>query len=58
MATQNTLIHPACEYFLTRGRFPVAINLARQLWTAGHYLFVVDPMEYHVCKFSKAVKKE
>jgi hypothetical protein len=23
---------------------------------AGHHVFVVDPMEYHICKFSSAVK--
>ncbi|KAG4425335.1 hypothetical protein IFR04_001485 [Cadophora malorum] len=42
---------------LSNGRFPVALDLARQLHSAGHNVFVVDPMEYHVCKFSQAVKQ-
>src|ERR1700712_4007579 len=41
---------------LTNGRFPVTLDLARQLHSAGHNVFVVDPMKYHVCKFSLAVK--
>lgn len=48
---------PRLRILLTNGRFPVAIDLARQLFWAGHSVFVVDPMEYHVCKFSIAVKK-
>jgi hypothetical protein len=35
----------------------VAIDLARQLKKAGHTVYVVDPMHYHGCKFSTAVKK-
>jgi len=46
---------PRLRILLTNGRFPVAIDTARQLWTAGHVVFVVDPMQYHVCKFSNAV---
>lgn len=42
---------------LTNGRFPVSIDLARQLTYAGHNVYVVDPMHYHVCKFSNAVRK-
>ncbi|KDQ08599.1 hypothetical protein BOTBODRAFT_37752 [Botryobasidium botryosum FD-172 SS1] len=42
---------------LTNGRFPVSLDLARQLHGEGHTVFCVDPMEYHVCKFSNAVKK-
>lgn len=42
---------------LTNGRFPVSIDLARQLHKAGHRVIVVDPMHYHVCRFSRAVKK-
>lgn len=42
---------------LTNGRFPVTIDLARQLKRLGMAVYVVDPMEYHVCKFSNAVKK-
>jgi len=48
---------PHLRILLTNGRFPVSIDLARQLWTAGHVVFVVDPMEYHVCKFSIAVHR-
>lgn len=47
---------PRLRILLTNGRFPVALDLARQLYWAGHYVFVVDPMQYHVCKFSIAVK--
>lgn len=42
---------------LSNGRFPVTIDVARQLHRAGHVVFVVDPMEYHICKFSNAVRK-
>lgn len=42
---------------LTNGRFPVSIDLARQLKRDGHKVYVVGPMEYHVCKFSNSVKK-
>lgn len=42
---------------LTNGRFPVTIDLARQLKRAGNTVYCVDPMEYHICKFSNAVKK-
>ncbi|OCK84524.1 hypothetical protein K432DRAFT_260382, partial [Lepidopterella palustris CBS 459.81] len=41
---------------LTNGRFPVTLDLARQLHRAGHRIYTVDPMEYHVCKFSNSVK--
>jgi hypothetical protein len=39
---------------LTNGRFPVSLDLARQLKQAGHYVYAVDPMEFHVCKFSRS----
>ncbi|CUS10583.1 unnamed protein product [Tuber aestivum] len=42
---------------LSNGRFPVSIDLARQLKLAGHNVYVVDPMHYHVCKFSNSVVK-
>ncbi|TPX57361.1 hypothetical protein SpCBS45565_g08221 [Spizellomyces sp. 'palustris'] len=42
---------------LTNGRFPVSLDLARQFKASGHKVYVVDPMKYHVCKFSRAVKK-
>jgi hypothetical protein len=47
--------HPL-NILLTNGRFPVSIDLARQLRRLGHTIFVVDPMHYHVCRFSRAVK--
>ncbi|TGZ79654.1 hypothetical protein EX30DRAFT_355680 [Ascodesmis nigricans] len=42
---------------LTNGRFPVSLDLARQLKLLGHHVFVLDPMHYHVCKFSASVTK-
>ncbi|KAF2099327.1 hypothetical protein NA57DRAFT_37871 [Rhizodiscina lignyota] len=42
---------------LSNGRFPVSLDLARQLHHAGHRVFTVDPMEFHICKFSMAVKR-
>ncbi|GLB45687.1 putative ATP-grasp domain containing protein [Lyophyllum shimeji] len=42
---------------LTNGRFPTSLDLARQLKLAGHRVYVVDCMHYHVCKFSIDVKK-
>ncbi|CAM6100591.1 unnamed protein product [Calypogeia fissa] len=42
---------------LSNGRFPVSIDLARQLKQAGHTVFVVDPMQFHACKASQVVKK-
>ncbi|KAF2769142.1 hypothetical protein EJ03DRAFT_363193 [Teratosphaeria nubilosa] len=48
--------HRRLRVLLTNGRFPVSLDLARQLRKAGHQVFVVDPMEYHVCAFSITVK--
>jgi len=42
---------------LTNGRFPVSLDLARQLHSLGHVVFVVDPMRFHISKFSRVVKK-
>ncbi|KAK5128768.1 hypothetical protein LTR85_000101 [Meristemomyces frigidus] len=42
---------------LTNGRFPVSLDLARQLHRAGHTVYCVDPMRFHVCAFSVAVEK-
>jgi hypothetical protein len=42
---------------LTNGRFPVSIDLARQLHLLSHSVYVVDPMHYHVCRFSRAIKR-
>ncbi|OJJ35959.1 hypothetical protein ASPWEDRAFT_41183 [Aspergillus wentii DTO 134E9] len=41
---------------LTNGRFPVSLDLARQLNLAGYNVYCVDPMRYHVCRFSRMVK--
>ncbi|KAJ9619922.1 hypothetical protein H2203_008196 [Taxawa tesnikishii (nom. ined.)] len=48
---------PRLRILLTNGRFPVSIDLARQFYWAGHSVYCVDPMMYHVCKFSVAVDK-
>ncbi|TGJ69989.1 hypothetical protein EYR41_005987 [Orbilia oligospora] len=42
---------------LTNGRFPVTLDLARQLKKCGHTVYVVDCMHYHVAKFSNAVRQ-
>ncbi|TRM61125.1 hypothetical protein BD626DRAFT_460386 [Schizophyllum amplum] len=42
---------------LSNGRFPVTLDLARQLRRAGHEVYCVDAMQYHVCKFSNAVRQ-
>jgi hypothetical protein len=42
---------------LTNGRFPTALDLARQLHDVGHTIYVVDPVHFHICFFSRAVKK-
>lgn len=46
---------PRLRILITNGRFPVSLDLARQLHTARHVVYCVDPMEYHVCKFSISV---
>jgi predicted ATP-grasp superfamily ATP-dependent carboligase len=48
---------PPLNILLTNGRFPVALDMARQLKRIGHNVYDVDPMHYHVCKFSTVVKK-
>ncbi|RVD85606.1 uncharacterized protein DFL_003923 [Arthrobotrys flagrans] len=42
---------------LTNGRFPVTLDLARQLKKCGHTVYVIDCMHYHVAKFSNAVRQ-
>ena len=54
---KKPLEQPPLNILLTNGRFPVSIDLARQLTRVGHNVYVVDPMHYHVCKFSNAVRK-
>jgi len=53
---RNTKTSHPLNVLLTNGRFPVTLDLARQLKSAGHTVYVVDPMHYHVCKFSIDVK--
>ena len=45
------------QVLLSNGRFPVTLDLARQLRRAGHEVYCIDAMEYHVCKFSNAVRQ-
>ncbi|CAK3899179.1 ATP-grasp domain-domain-containing [Lecanosticta acicola] len=55
----NSLSHeqPRMRILITNGRFPVSLDLARQFYSAGHTVHCVDPMDYHVCKFSIAVSQ-
>ncbi len=48
--------YPRWNILLSNGRFPVSLDLARQLQKGGHNVYTVDPMHFHVCKFSRAVK--
>jgi glutathione synthase/RimK-type ligase-like ATP-grasp enzyme len=57
MSGRKDNTHTSLKILLTNGRFPVTLDLARQLELAGHHVYVVDPMHYHVCKFSTAVRK-
>ena len=50
-------VHPRLNILLSNGRFPVSLDLARQLRRAGHNVYCCDPMEFHVCKFSQAVRR-
>ena len=42
---------------LSNGRFPGTLDLPRELRKARHRVYFVDHMQFHVCKFSIAVKK-
>ncbi|MBA2369428.1 MAG: ATP-grasp domain-containing protein [Candidatus Protochlamydia sp.] len=42
---------------ITSGRSPVALDLARQLKSAGHVVFIAETLNFHVCRFSNAVSK-
>ncbi|KAK5202857.1 hypothetical protein LTR96_011485 [Exophiala xenobiotica] len=44
------------DILLSNGRFPVSLDLARQLQRGGHNVYTVDPMYFHVCKFSRTVQ--
>lgn len=47
---------PKLNILLTNGRFPVALDLARQLHQAGHTVYCVDPRGYPIARFSRAVE--
>jgi predicted ATP-grasp superfamily ATP-dependent carboligase len=49
--------HEHKKILITSGRSPVTLDLARQLHSAGHEVFVADTMKWHVCRFSNAVTK-
>jgi hypothetical protein len=49
--------HQRLNVLVSNGRFPVTLDLARQLKRAKHHVYCVDPMQFHVCKFSNAVSK-
>eukprot|EP01111_Echinosteliopsis_oligospora_P019934 TRINITY_DN98_c0_g1_i2.p1 TRINITY_DN98_c0_g1~~TRINITY_DN98_c0_g1_i2.p1 ORF type:complete len:494 (+),score=93.13 TRINITY_DN98_c0_g1_i2:111-1592(+) len=57
MKVQKLPVQQRRRILLTNGRFPVALDLARQLKKVGHTVYSVDPMHYHVHKFSRSVKK-
>ncbi len=42
---------------LTGARSPATLDLARQLSSAGHQVFVAETYELHVCRFSNAICK-
>jgi len=45
------------NFLLTAGRAPSTLDLARQLNYANHSVFIADTIQWHVCRFSNAVKK-
>lgn len=47
--------HTPPNVLLTNGRFPVSLDIARQFALAGYNVYCVDPMRYHVCRFSRMV---
>lgn len=53
----SSLSHRPLNVLLTNGRFPVSLDLARQFNFAGYHVYCVDPMRYHVCRFSRMVKE-
>jgi hypothetical protein len=40
---------------LTGGRAPVALDLARIFWRAGHTVFIAESVPWHLCRGSRAV---
>lgn len=49
--------HNKKNILLTAGRSPLALDLARQLHSAGHRVFIAETMKLHVCRFSNTVSK-
>lgn len=45
------------KILITSARSPVAVDMARQLHTAGHLVYTVDSLHLPVCRFSYAVQK-
>jgi glutathione synthase/RimK-type ligase-like ATP-grasp enzyme len=45
------------KFLLTAGRAPSTLDLARQLNSAGHDIFIADTIRWHVCRASNAVKE-
>lgn len=44
------------KFLLTAGRAPSTLDLARQLNSAGHDVYIADTIRWHVCRASNAVK--
>ncbi len=45
------------KVLLTGARAPVTLDLARLLSTDGHHVLVADTSKYHLCHYSRAIKK-
>lgn len=45
------------KILITSGRSPVALDLARQLNSGGHSVYIAETLGLHVCRFSNAVSK-
>jgi len=57
MKVQKIPTNQRLRILLTNGRFPVALDLARQLKKVGHSVYTVDPMHFNITKFSRSVRK-
>lgn len=45
------------NFLLTAGRAPSTLDLARQLHSAGHNVFIADTIHWNLCRASNAVKE-
>jgi len=45
------------NFLLTAGRAPSTLDLARQLNSAGHSVYIADTIRWHVCSASNAVSR-